>query len=83
VSRAFQAILHALVEGEKLSSSKTLSSDSIGTSWRIWLKAASGAAPTRWVGESGVISSGCCALQLAQLAHQAVIFRIRALPARP
>ena len=48
-----------LLKARKLSSSKTLSSDSIGTSWRIWLKAASGAAPTRWVGESGVISSGC------------------------
>ena len=50
-----------LLKARKLPSSKTLSSDSMGTSWRTWLKKASGAAPTRWVGESGVIKSGRCA----------------------
>jgi hypothetical protein len=46
----FQPILNAFVEAIKLCSSKTLSSDSIGISWRTWLNEASGAAPTRWVG---------------------------------
>ncbi|CFW33756.1 Uncharacterised protein [Bordetella pertussis] len=43
------------------SSSKALPSDSMGTAWRTLPNSASGAAPTRCVGESGVTSSGCSA----------------------
>ncbi len=32
--------------------------------------------PTRWVGESGVRSSGCASSRSAQLAHRAVVFSI-------
>jgi hypothetical protein len=45
---AFQAILHALVEREEALFIKTLSSDSIGTSWRTWLKAPSGGPRAGW-----------------------------------
>jgi hypothetical protein len=53
VSLLFRRSCTRLLNARKLSSSKTLSSDSIGTSWRIWLKAPSGAAPTRWVANPG------------------------------
>jgi hypothetical protein len=51
----------------RLSNARTSSSwnalpiESIGVRWRISANCGSGAAPTRWVGESGVRSSGCCA----------------------
>ena len=37
---------------------KALSSDIIGTRWRTGANSAEGAAPTCWVGEAGVASSG-------------------------
>jgi pantothenate kinase type III len=59
VIAAFQAILYALVEREEALFIK----DVIQRQHRHFMadlaESASGAAPTRWVGESGVISSGC------------------------
>ncbi len=60
-SALFSRSCTRLLNARKLLSSNTLSRESIGTSWRICVKAVSGAAPTRCVGESGVTSSGCCA----------------------
>ena len=59
------------------SSANALSSDSIGTPCRTSANAALGAPLTRCVGESAVISSGCCGFERAQLVHQPVVFRIR------
>ena len=36
-----------------------LSSESMGEEWRTLTKPSRGFPPTRWVGESGVIRSGC------------------------
>ena len=43
------------------SSERALASESIGRRcWTFW-SAETGSSPTRWVGESGVTSSGCSA----------------------
>ena len=41
------------------SSERTFPSESIGSRWRTFSSWLTGSAPTRWVGESGVRSSGC------------------------
>jgi hypothetical protein len=41
------------------SSVVTFSSEPIGVRWRTFWNLSDGGAPTRWVGESGVTSSGC------------------------
>jgi hypothetical protein len=43
------------------SSERALASDSIGISWRTFGSDETGSPPTRWVGESGVTSSGLAA----------------------
>ncbi len=43
------------------SSVRALASESIGCRWRTFSSAPTGSPPTRWVGESGVSSSGCSA----------------------
>ncbi len=43
------------------SAERALASDSIGSSWVTLVRLETGAEPTRWVGESGVTSSGCSA----------------------
>ena len=39
-------------------------------------KPSRGLPPTRWVGESGVISSGCSVFELLQLNHELVEFGV-------
>ena len=43
------------------SSERALASEYIGCGWRTFSSLETGSAPTRWVGESGVTSSGCSA----------------------
>ena len=45
----------------------------MGREWRTFLKPSAGLPPTRWVGESGVSSSGCAASMPLQLVHQRVV----------
>ena len=51
-------------------------SDSIGVRWRTSASAPLGAPPTRWVGESGVRSSGMLLLEVLELAEQAVVLGV-------
>jgi hypothetical protein len=53
-----------------------LSSESIGMRWRTWENAATGAPPTRWVGDSGRRVRDT-RLELPQLDQQAVVLGIR------
>ena len=48
----------------------------MGEECRTLTNPSRGLPPTRCVGESGVISDGCSALQILQLLHQLVEFRV-------
>ena len=61
------------------SSLNALSSDSIGNAMPTSPNAATGAAPTRCVGESAVRSSGYSRFDGAQLQHQPIVFGVRHL----
>ena len=56
-----------------------MSSESIGARCGTGRNSSAGAAPTRWVGESGVISSGNVILERAELADQLVVLGVRHL----
>ena len=55
------------------SSERALASEYIGCGWRTFSSLETGSAPTRWVGESGVTSSGCSASMPPQLVEQRVV----------
>ncbi len=57
------------------SAEKRLSRLSMGLAWRTGAKAASGAPPTRWLGESGGYQFGVLGLQFEQLPEQLSIVR--------
>ena len=59
--------------------SKALSSESRRFEWATGAKSSLGAAPTRWVGESGGDELGVAALERLQLAHELVVFGVRHL----
>ena len=57
----------------------TFASDSICWPCRTVSKVLCGAAPTRWVGESAVTSSGCARLERLQAAEELVVLGVRDL----
>ena len=59
-----------------------LSIESIGTRCSTWRGPTTGASPMRCVGLSGVISSGCCGLELLQPLHQPVVLEVADLRRR-
>ena len=61
------------VQAWNSSTPRALPSESIGSRWRTWTKRSPGRPPTRWVGESGVISAGILGLERAQLVQQRVV----------
>ena len=52
---------------------RALPRESIGSRWRTGSNVSTGSPPTRWVGESGLRSSGCSASSALQLVEQRVV----------
>ena len=49
------------IHARSSSALRALASDSIACGWRTFSRSLTGSPPVRWVGESGVTSSGCSA----------------------
>ena len=61
MSSRFRWLRIRVSQARSSSSLRALASESIGSACSTCSKRSSGGAPTRWVGESGVRSSGCSA----------------------